>query len=751
MPAAFDPRIFYTQYTAAADFVLIWALLTILIKWIFVRIKYAATAKKGLGGMFMGAINAEDKKALFSLEGLMSAILGIMMTLGGMTYYNWSLKALFTGDTFPVVIALIVGAMGYSAASVRTKNGMVKMATALFLGGLTFSFAAYGTRSNASWPSAMLWLFLFMLMIVNLTNQVKTAGRGARTSSTGPEYVQQASGDIKEVKKKLEQSEGEVAKIKKQADEAEKKQVTLLDTVQKALKAVTSTLSSQLTVASATSMMFAAALQVGALMFSNGASADEVRNELRKRNTTADVVELAINTLSPQVPPQQLKPAAKPAAAAAPAPTKVVPPSPETTPLPPVVAEKVKKIVTVDLATFELAHDELLGQISNFEEIAAKIETLPTSMRDVSALGMRVHSDLENFAKSAAVMAEQTKSFPDISAKTEQLHHDASHALSTIDLENQQFKSSTDPLFSVLASDSGQLQRIAWELKTKLQEISTQIDILEKNTRRLKMGKGNISVADIQLYNVAYKKLEQQLIDIEQILAHHGDPVKTVLVALPGTADAVEKARKIFEQLDKDVVQLVGRYTELFEQVKKIQQTNVEEEEKEGVVRVDVQKTIQSLDALLTGIFFSTLHDVQRGSRLQGSGSSQFIPIAKAEVKALQDDAAEAVKLLNNLAGERKKIVAMQPTSNQDVNDASDVFDVLFKLPLMGDLTNFANNNKLNGMADNPKGDSRLGRSMAQILIGMMGRTNIDDFGLLLNRLKNVLGKLPKGAVKLAA
>jgi hypothetical protein len=681
----------------------------------------------------------------------MSAILGIMMTLGGMTYYNWSLKTVFTGDTFPVVIALIVGAMGYSAASIRTKNGMAKLATALFLGGLTFSLAAYGTRSNASWPSAMLSFFIFMLMIVNLTNQVKTAGRGARSSSTGPESVQQASGDIKEVKKKLEESKGEVAKIKKQADEAEKKQVTLLDTVQKALKTVTSTLSSQLTVASATSMMFAAALQVGALMFSNGASADEVRNELRKRNTTADVVELAINTLSPQVSPQQMNPAAKSATAAAPATTKVVPPAPEATPLPPAVAEKVKKIVTVDLATFELAQDELLAQISNFEEIAAKIETLPASMRDVSALGMRVHSDLENFSKSAAVMSEQTKSFPDIAVKTDQLHHDASHALSTIDLENQQFKYSTDPLFSVLASDSGQLQRIAWELKTKLQEISTQIDILEKNTRRLKMGKGSTSVADIQLYNAAYKKLEQQLIDVEQILAHHGDPVKTVLVALPGTADAVEKARKIFEQLDKDVVQLVGRYTELFEQVKKIQQTNVEEEEKEGVVRVDVQKTIQSLDALLTGIFFSTLHDVQRGSRLQGSGSSQFIPIAKAEVKALQDDAAEAVKLLNNLAAERKKIVAMQPTSNQDVNDASDVFDVLFKLPLMGDLTSFANNNKLNGMADDPKGDSRLGRSMAQILIGMMGRTNIDDFGLLLNRLKTIFGKLPKGAVKPAA
>lgn len=748
MPAVFDPRLVYTKYTAAADFVLIWALLTILVKWIFVRIKYATKSKKGLGSMFMGALSAEDQKTLFSLEGLMSTILGLMMTLGGMTYYNWSLKALFTGGTFPIVIALIVGAMGYGAAGARTKNGMVKLATALFLGGITFSIAAYGTRSNAGWPSALLWLFLFMLMIVNLTNQVKASGKEVHSVSTGRESVQQASGDIKEVRKKLEQSEVSVAKIKKQADDAEKKQGTLLQDVRNALASVTSTLSNQLKTASATSMMFAAALQVGALMFSNGASAEEVRNELRKRNTSADIIEATVGTLSPQVPPQQLRPTP---AAPAPAPVKVVPPAPEATPLPPVVAEKIKKTVTVDLATFESTNGKLLAQISNFEEIAMNIETLPAGMRDVSALGMRVHSDLQVFANSAAVLAEQTKSFPDIAVKTGQLHHDASHALSIIDLENQQFKSSTDPLFSVLASDSGQLQRVAWELKTKLQELGVQLDLLEKNARRLTMGKGKISVVDVQLYDATYRKLEQQLIDINQILAHHGDPVKTVLVALPGTADAVEKARKIFEQLDKDVVLLVGRYSELFEQVQKLQQTKVEEEEKEGVVRVDVQSTIQTLDALLTGIFFSTLHDVQRGSRLQGSGSSQFIPIAKAEVRTLQDNAAEAVKLLNNLAAERKKIVAMQPTSNQDVNDAADLFDAVFKLPLMSDLTNFANNTKLNGMADNPKGDSRLGRTMAQILIGMMGRTNIDDFGLLLNRLKTALGRLPKGAVRASA
>src|SRR5574342_677877 len=475
MPPAFDPRIFYTKYTVAADFVLIWALLTLLIKWIFVRIKYAAKAKKGLGGMFMGALSSEDQKTLFSLEGLMSAILGLMMTLGGMTYYNWSLKTVFTGDTFPIVMSIIVGALAYNAASVRTKNHMIRLATALFAGGMAFGFLAYKTRAGADWLWWFFWFPLFLLMIFSLQSEVKATRAGRAPARTGGAAAQEASSDVKAIKKKLDESEGEVVKLKKKADEAEKKQGTLLQDVQKALAAVTGTLSNQLKTASATSMMFAAALQVGALMFSNGASADEVRNELKKRNTSADVIDITIETLSPQVPPQQLKPAAKPPAAPAPAPAKVVAPAAEATPLPPTVAEKIKKAVAVDLATLESAQDDLLAQIHNFEEIASGLETLPGNMRDVSSIGMRVHGELEEFAKSAAVLADQTKSFPDTAAKTEQLQHDASHALSAADLENQQFKSATDPLFSILSSDAGQLQRVAQELKAKLQEIGVEL------------------------------------------------------------------------------------------------------------------------------------------------------------------------------------------------------------------------------------------------------------------------------------
>jgi hypothetical protein len=745
MPPAFDPRIFYTKYTAAADFILIWALLTLLIKWIFVRIKYAATAKKGLGGMFMGALSSEDQKTLFSLEGLMSAILGLMMTLGGMTYYNWSLKAVFTGDTFPIFMSIIVGAMGYSAASVRTKNHMVRLATALFTGGMAFGFLAYKTRAGADWLWWFFWFPLFLLMMFSLQGEVKAARAGRAPARTGASAAQEASGDMKAIKKKLVESEGEVVKIKKQAVDAEKKQSTLLEKVQNALNAVTSTLSNQLKTASATSMMFAAALQVGALMFSNGASAEEVKNELRKRNTSADIIEAAVSTLSPQVPPQQLKPESKPLTAPSPAPVKVVPPSPEATPLPPAVADKIKKAVTVDLATFESAQGDLLAQVHNFEEIASGLETLPNNMRDVSSIGMRVHSELEQFAQAAAKLAEDTKSFPDMAGKTEQLHHDASHSLSAADLENQQFKASTDPLFSILSSDAGQLQRIAQELKAKLQEISVQLDILDKNTRRLKMGRSNISVADIQLYNVAYQKLEQQLVDVEQILAHHGDPVKTVLVALPGTAESVASARKVFEQLDSDLSKMFGRYTELFEQVQKIQQAKVEEEQKEGLRRIDVKKikdTTLTLNSIITGLLVTPIQ-----GKLMGTGSSNFIIITKGDVLEMQTQGQNALNLLRELDGERQKVIDMA-TGNAELNRLAELFSKLQGLPLKNDLLTFVNNKKLNGMADNAKGDSKLGRSMAQILMGMLGRTDIDKLGLLLNDINVAAGNLPKGAVQ---
>src|SRR5574341_1232429 len=108
--AAFSIVRLYTQNTEIGDFLLIWTLLTILIKWIFVRVKYAAKTKRGLfKGFLTGALSEEDKRTIFSLEGLLSVILAAIMTLGGMTYWKWSLKVLFTGNTFPVVLALVLG------------------------------------------------------------------------------------------------------------------------------------------------------------------------------------------------------------------------------------------------------------------------------------------------------------------------------------------------------------------------------------------------------------------------------------------------------------------------------------------------------------------------------------------------------------------------------------------------------------------------------------------------------------------
>jgi hypothetical protein len=311
-------------------------------------------------------------------------------------------------------------------------------------------------------------------------------------------------------------------------------------------------------------------------------------------------------------------------------------------------------------------------------------------------------------------------------------------------LENQQFKSSTDPLFSVLSSDSGQLLRISQELKAKLGDLSTKFDLLEKNARRFRIGKGAVSVADVQFYTITYQNVERNLVDIGQILAHHGDPVKTVLVALPGTAEAVEKARKVFEQLDKEVVELVGRYTVLFEQVQKIHQAKVEEEEREGLRRIDVKKIKDSsltLDSIVTGLLVTPIQ------KIQGAGSSQFMIITKGEVLEMQTQAQNALNLLRDLDYERQKVVDMA-TGNAELNVLAQKLADLQGLPLKNDLLSFANNKKLNGMADNAKGESKLGRAMAQILIGMLGRTNPDNLGSLLNEIKTAAGNLPKGAVQ---
>jgi len=418
----------YTQNTEIGDFLLICALLTILIKWIFVRLKYAAKAKKGLfKGFLAGALSEEDKRTMFSLEGLLSIILAMMMTLGGMVYWGWSLKRLFTGDTLPIVLALVLGALAYGTAGARTRNGVIKIGAAIFVGGITFGLAAHSSRTGAGWSDVLLWGFLFILVIHNLTNQYKTARGGGRAPVTGGGAARLASSDIGEVKKNLETNKGELAKVKKTGEETVKKLDGFMQRLLNNIASLTESLK-VMTARQALGTMIIAAMGIASMLFSQGASANEVRAELRKRNHPADVIEAAIETLSPQVPPEILTP--KPGAPA-PAPTRVVVPPPEEIKLPPDVSEKIKKTVNVNIAQLEDTQAELQEQISKYEEIANALNKVPSSMRDCSALGMKVEADLDQFTRAAAQLAQESKDMREVAAKTEQLHHDASHALNT--------------------------------------------------------------------------------------------------------------------------------------------------------------------------------------------------------------------------------------------------------------------------------------------------------------------------------
>ncbi|MEM3154278.1 MAG: hypothetical protein QW165_01785 [Candidatus Woesearchaeota archaeon] len=735
---------FYSSYTEIADFILIWALLTILVKWIFVRIKYATKTKRGLfKGLLTGALSEEDKRTLFSLEGLLSVILALMMTLGGMTYYKWSLKALFTGTTFPIVLALIVGALSFNAAGTRTKNTLAKLATAVLMGSLTFGLSAHSSRTGALWSDGLLLLFLFSLVIFNLGSQYRES-RAGRRAPAGGEAGSAASKDVKDIKEKLEKSEAEVAKLRKTAEEAEKKHAGVLQDLKNTLASVTQ-LSNQLKMSSNVQLVLSSALAIGAQLFSQGASAADVQKELKNRNYDSRTINAVIDTLSPQVPAQQLQPAAEPRAAqAAPAaPPKVVPPPSEEIKLPSPVAEKVRKAVIVDAANLNEIQDKIVEHIAKYEEIALAIENLPNEMKGISELGMRVHGDLEQFSKAAAVLAEQTKGLAGISEKTEQLYHDASHALNTADLHNRQFKTATDPLFTILSSDSGQLARVAQELKEKAKALSEQLEIVEKNARRLKAKE--ISIADVNLFNAAYEKVERLLADIAQILEHHGDPVKNVLVALPGIAETVKNAKVAFEQLDQQTAGFQIRYVELFEQVQKLHQAKVEEERREGLKRIDVnaiKDSTRTLGSIVTGLLVTPV-----SGKLQGKGTSAFIPITKSDVLEMKNQANNALKILRDLDAERQKIIDMA-TGNPELNRLAQLLADLKGLPLQNDLLAFVNNKKLEGMADNPRGDSRLGRAMAQLILQMSSRTDDKTLTDLLSSISSAADALPKGAVQ---
>lgn len=735
--AAFSILRLYTQNTEVGDFLLIWIFLTIFFKWIFVRAKYAAkqvaSGKHPVASFLGGALNTEDKRTLFSLEGLLSVVMAAMATFGGMAYWNWSLKRLFTGDTFPIVLALVLGALSYGAASSRTKNNMIKLATGIFVGGLTFGLAAHSSRTDAGWSDSLLWLFLFMFVIYNLTNQYKTA-RGGKRAPTGGEAAGSASSDISEVKKKLKTSGGEIAKVKKTGEETVKRLDGFMPRLLNNIASLTESVR-MFTARQALGTMIMAAIGIASMLFSQGASANEVRAELKKRNHSEDVIEAAIETLAPQVPPEILTP--KPGAPA-PAPTRVVVPSPEEIKLPSAVSEKVKKTVNVNIAQLEEAQAELQEQISKYEEIANALNNVPNSMKDCSALGLKVHGDLDHFTRAAAQLAQESKDMREVAAKTEQLHHDASHALNTADWENQQFKTSTDSFFSILSSDAGQLQRISQELKTKLQEVSKQLDIIEKNARRVQ--KTDISVADVKLYTVSYQKLEQLLSDIEQIIAHHGDPVKTVLVSLPGISDAIEKSRKVFEQLEKDIPPLEARYSELFQEVGKIESTKAEETKKFQQELLDANKIkddVLMLDSLVTGIAF---RDIMGGAKTQF-----FIKVDRSDIEEIQRNAQKVLQILGDLDSERQKIISLFLKS-KETDELSQLLADLRSLPLLSDLSELAK-------ACNTARGKRLedaGRILGKVVMQMHQHDYLEKVSDLTAAIRTTVDKIPKGAVQSA-
>jgi len=282
------------------------------------------------------------------------------------------------------------------------------------------------------------------------------------------------------------------------------------------------------------------------------------------------------------------------------------------------------------------------------------------------------------------------------------------------------------------------LQRIAQELKKKLEEVSKQLDIIEKNSRRIQ--KAGVSVADVQLYTVSYQKLEQLLSDIEQIIAHHGDPVKTVLVSLPGTSDAIEKSRKVFDQLEKDIPQLEARYSELFNEVGKIESTKAEEAKKFQQELLDANKIkddVRILDSLVTGIAF---RDIMGGAKTQ-----YFIKIDRSDVDEIQKNSQQALQILGDLDSERQKIINLFLKS-KETDELAQLLANLRSLPLLSDLSDLAK-------ACNSARGKRLedgGRILGKVIMQMHQHGYLEKLSDLTSAIRTIVDQIPKGAVQSA-
>ncbi len=653
---AFDPIALYIKYPRQGDFLIIWAILTLLIKWIFVRMKY--TAKQVAAGKhpvksFFGSVvglTDEDKKTLFSLEGGISILFALAATAAGMAYQGWSLKAVFTGGSGPLFLALIAGALGYGSASMRTTRGSIKWITALLVFSLSLGILApKGPRFD--WINSFFWPILLFLIMFNLMGEYKKPGKGRGRGGADRTPVD------------IEKSKAQIKKAAAESAEAAKKVDGILKVVPDLLKLIKDTKEelaerfSRLEAGKALQALALSGMAIATQLFSQGASVNDVKAELRRRNYDAQTITAVVETLSPQVgmrfPPRAPARAVAPppvAGRAAPAPPTARPAPTTIIPTPTVISDQDVRSMAKEIDEISKKHDALTNKLSDYGDIVKMIDVYTKDVQMLVDQGKVIEDDLTQREKDARELLQKAEATP-LENDAVQVHTDSLHVRNEADLAKQQLSQVLQPVAPILASHSTKLQQIAEEVSEKIKELGDNLQLLQKNLRRVESTKGGVGQPDLDLYLAVYPKVDGALTDISQILRDSMDELNTLAVSLPSVKQAVENYQKAIDDVEKRAADIMGRFSNIEEKLVKAEQ------EKIAPAMIEGDKIVK-----LVSDFQIIAREIEPSDE---KGPMQ--KLEDAEIRALREKVADSIRLLHALEQERVKIENL-PTHTRELS-----------------------------------------------------------------------------------
>ncbi len=428
---------------------------------------------------------------------------------------------------------------------------------------------------------------------------------------------------------------------------------------------------------------------------------------------------------------------------------KVAPPAGKARP-PEKNEELVKQGVKINVQKLELAQSQLLQQIQSFIKISELLKEIPNYVPQLKKSGDKAQAELSKIFEESKKLAKKAES-PDYNSMLEyakSLESVCSTLSATLTGANNTFNDGLKPLSSFLITDERALQNLTGELNSILPEFKSAIEDMKARSDELK-DKG--ATQDVMApYSAAFDKVDNLITRVITSFEQHAKDIpETLKTGLEGFIPILQSYQNSLKYIVPQVQALKSRWAMINDEMAKIdseKKKKVEAETKErGHALIDkykVKTDARTLNSIITGLLIAPI-----SGKIQGSRDSAFIPISKGDVIEMQTQARNAIDLFGEFDAVRQKVVDMA-TGNKELNDFLGLLERLRSFPLRNDLVDFVNNRSFNGMADNPKGDSRLGRAIVTVIFKVSGRTDIDALGNILNELAPAVDKLPKGAVQ---